>query len=75
MAQGENKDEVGAALSPRETEILEATARGLSAVGIASELAISPHTVRQHLKAIYRKFGVKNRTGLVVEMARNGLIS
>lgn len=74
MAPGENNRDVGRALSPREAEILQATARGLSAIAIAAELAISPHTVRQHLKAIYRKFGVKNRTGLVVAMARSGLI-
>lgn len=74
MLKGQQRKDAGRALSPREAEILDGTKRGLSAAAIAVELSISPHTVRQHLKTIYRKFEVKNRTGLVVEMARCGLI-
>lgn len=65
----------GKSLSPRESEILLGLAKGLTAIGIAETLAISPHTVRQHLKAIYRKWGVRNRTELVIALARSGMIS
>jgi len=51
-------------LSPRETEVLLALATGASTRELSSQLFISEHTVRNHLKAIYRKLGVHSRTEL-----------
>jgi orotate phosphoribosyltransferase-like protein len=39
--------------------------RGSSTAEIASELAVSVHTVQQHLKSIFDKVGVRNRRDLV----------
>ncbi|GAA1144941.1 hypothetical protein GCM10009630_49520 [Kribbella jejuensis] len=56
------------ALTPREQEITRAVARGLSNPEIAAELFLSPHTVRDHLKAIFAKVGVGSRGELVAKL-------
>lgn len=53
-----------ASLSPRETEVLLVLATGASTRELSAQLFISEHTVRNHLKAIYRKLGVHSRTEL-----------
>ena len=62
------------ALSPREHEILERTASGLSAPDIARELQISAATVKTHLRNIYEKLGVSERAAAVAEAMRRGLL-
>jgi DNA-binding NarL/FixJ family response regulator len=57
-------EEQRALLSPRETEVLLALATGASTRDLSAKLFISEHTVRNHLKAIYRKLGVHSRTEL-----------
>jgi DNA-binding NarL/FixJ family response regulator len=49
-------------LTPREAEILELVAEGLSNVQIGRELWVTAQTVKFHLSNIYRKLGVANRT-------------
>ena len=56
-------------LSPREQEVLHLLGRGLTTTAMAEELGISPHTIRDHLKHLYRKTGTKGRNELL------GLIS
>ena len=51
-------------LSGREREIALLLARGQSAKSIASALILSPWTVQDHIKAIYRKTGVAARSDL-----------
>ncbi len=51
-------------LSPRQFEIAEYAAVGATAKEIAKLLGISAHTVRQHLKEVYRRLGVANRIEL-----------
>lgn len=48
-------------LTRREREIIHELAQGLYYKEIASKTFISPETVKQHLKNIYRKMGVRNR--------------
>jgi two-component system response regulator DesR len=48
-------------VSPREREILDALRTGATNGEIASALALSPNTVKQHTSSIYRKLGVRNR--------------
>ena len=52
-------------LSEREREILSELAAGSRVPSIATRLFISPHTVRNHLKAIYRKLGVGSQAELI----------
>ena len=53
------------ALTAREQQVLECTARGLTNAQIARELHVTTHAVKFHLLAIYRKLGVANRTQAV----------
>ena len=48
-------------LSEREQEVLSLVATGSTNKEIASRLHLSPHTVKEHTSAIYRKLGVRNR--------------
>ena len=48
-------------LSPREREVLSLIATGATNKEIADDLHLSPHTVKEHTSAIYRKLGVRNR--------------
>ena len=49
-------------LTERETEILKALAKGMTTQAIGRELWVSVPTVKFHLRNVYRKLGVKNRT-------------
>lgn len=49
-------------LSPREQEVLALLAQGLTNPEIGLELTVSENTVRFHLKNIYEKLNVTNRT-------------
>lgn len=62
-------------LSPRETEVLELLAEGLSNKEIALELGLSPHTAKFHVTALLDKFGAETRTEAVVRAARAGLLT
>jgi DNA-binding CsgD family transcriptional regulator len=53
-------------LSAREREIASLLAQGHSAKSIASTLVISPWTVQDHIKAVYRKTGVTARSDLTL---------
>jgi DNA-binding NarL/FixJ family response regulator len=63
------------ALTPREREVLELLAQGLSNRRIAQDLSISEHTVKFHVNAILGKLGAQGRTEAVVQAARLGLIT
>jgi PAS domain S-box-containing protein len=52
-------------LSTREKQILVLLMQGLRVPAIAERLFISPSTVRNHLKAIYRKVGVSSQQQLI----------
>ena len=51
---------VGQALSPPELEVLQWTAAGLSAAGIAEALVKSEHTIVSHRRAVQAKLGARN---------------
>ena len=48
-------------LSPRERQIVELLASGARVVTIAQRLQLSPHTVRNHLKSIFRKLNLRGQ--------------
>ena len=52
-------------LTPREAEVLELVAAGLTNAAIAERLWISPGTVKKHLENVYAKLGVANRTAAI----------
>src|SRR3954451_580306 len=52
-------------LTARELDVTRAIARGLGTGEIAAELFLSPHTVRDHVKAVFEKVGVSSRGELV----------
>jgi DNA-binding CsgD family transcriptional regulator len=55
-------------LTPRETEIVELVAAGLTNAAIAERLWISPGTVKKHLENVYAKLGVGNRTAVATKL-------
>jgi DNA-binding NarL/FixJ family response regulator len=62
------------ALSERELEVLRGVARGRSNKIIAAELAISEHTVKNHLKNILSKLNADDRTHAVMIALKRGYI-
>src|SRR5918993_1122643 len=49
-------------LTARQREILEMVVEGLSNAEIAGRLYLSESTIKQHLRAVYKELGVRNRT-------------
>ena len=62
-------------LSDREMEVLSCVVRGMSNKEIASVLDISHQTVKNHVTAILRKFGVEDRTQAVVYALKRGWVT
>lgn len=60
-------------LTPREIDILELIAQGLSNAEIAAQLVISPKTVRNHVNRVYSKLGVDGRAQAIVLAHKAGL--
>jgi len=62
-------------LSEREREVLDLIAAGSTNREIAEELFLSPHTVKEHTSAVYRKLQARNRAEAVQRAQRIGLLS
>jgi LuxR family transcriptional regulator, maltose regulon positive regulatory protein len=62
-------------LSERELGVLQLIADGLTNQDIATQLFLSPHTVKVHARNIYGKLGVKNRTQAVAKGKSLGLLT
>ena len=54
-------------LTPRERQVLDLLAQGMTNRQIADALVISPNTVKRHLKAIFEKLGVNTRAAAVAK--------
>lgn len=61
-------------LTDRELEVLRALVKGLNNTQIADTLFISLNTVKTHLKNIFQKLGVDDRTGAVLHALRHQLL-
>jgi DNA-binding NarL/FixJ family response regulator len=62
-------------LTPREIEVLELLAEGLSNKTIAARLGISDQTVKFHVASVCGKLGAANRTDAVRRAIRRGLVT
>lgn len=62
-------------LTPREAEVLELLAGGLTNDEIADQLVISPHTVARHRENLMRKLGLHSKSELVKYAIRKGIIA
>jgi DNA-binding NarL/FixJ family response regulator len=61
------------ALSQRESEVLALLVEGLSNRLIAAQLVVGEETVKTHLRSIYRKLGVNDRSRAVATVLRLGI--
>jgi PAS domain S-box-containing protein len=61
----------GRELSARQTEIVARLVAGERPADVARSMFLSPSTVRNHLAAIYRKFGVHSEAELLATLLRN----
>ena len=69
------RSEIAAAgRDPREVQILDNIAQGMTNKEVAYALAISEQTVKNHMSSILRKLSVNDRTQAVVYAIRQGWI-
>ncbi|MEU0571144.1 response regulator transcription factor [Nonomuraea sp. NPDC005983] len=61
-------------LTPRESQVLERVARGLSNAEISEALGISTPTVKDHVSAILAKLGVRDRLHATIYAYESGLV-
>lgn len=61
-------------LTARELEIVALMAKGRSTAGMAEQLSLSPHTVRNHVRNILGKLGAHSKLEAVVVASRLGLV-
>ena len=71
---GQDAAPIFAPLSPREVEILDNIAQGMTNKQVAFALSISEQTVKNHMSSILRKLSVNDRTQAVVYAMRQGWI-
>jgi DNA-binding NarL/FixJ family response regulator len=61
-------------LAPRELEVLRVLATGLSTEEAASQLRITVHTLRTHLKKAMTKLGARSKLEAIILALREGLV-
>lgn len=71
VRQDRGIEDAGIALTSREKEILELMSEGTQNKIIAARLDLSENTVKVHVRSIYRKMQVRNRTEAVSQFFRS----
>ena len=74
VAQAQQPKAQDELLSPRQVEILQGIADGLSTKQVARDLGITQKTVHNHLNAIYRRLDTQSLTHAVLSAVRLGII-
>lgn len=74
VAVGKGVDRRAARLTARELQVLDLVASGSPTTAIASRLAISPLTVRNHVQRALRKIGAHSKAEAVAYAIRHGLL-
>ncbi len=64
----------GTELSPRQQQVLELMAEGMTNIEIGEQLGITERTVKAYAQELYSKLEVSNRAGAVAEAAKQGLL-
>jgi two-component system, NarL family, response regulator LiaR len=64
-----------AALTERETEVLQLLARGATNKSIAQALGVGEATVKSHVSSLLAKLGLKSRTQAALHALREGWVS
>jgi two-component system response regulator DesR len=67
-------DQPPSLLTEREREVLEMIAAGSTNREIAESLYLSPHTVKDHTSALYRKMKARNRAEAILRAQRLGIL-
>ena len=71
---GDPSEGGSAPLSKREREILQKVADGATTRQVATDLGISPHTVKTHLERIFEKLAANDRAQAVAIAIRQGIV-
>lgn len=66
--------QVGPTLSPRQEQVLELIAEGLTNSEIGERLGITERTVKAYAQELYTRLDVSNRAGAVGEAVRRGIL-
>jgi DNA-binding NarL/FixJ family response regulator len=73
-AESQTDDDLAAALTAREREVLELLAAGLPQAAIAKTLVLSPKTVGTHIQNVLAKLDVHSRAEAVAVAYRSGVV-
>jgi DNA-binding NarL/FixJ family response regulator len=63
------------ALTPREREVIDGMARGMTYDEVASSLGVRVNTIRSHIRSIYEKLDASTKTEAVMTALRRGLLT
>lgn len=61
-------------LKPREVDILRGVAKGLTNAHIGRGLCVSEDSIKQYLRAVYRKLGARDRASAVAIAYDRGIL-
>jgi pSer/pThr/pTyr-binding forkhead associated (FHA) protein len=65
---------LGPSLSPRQQQVLERMAEGMTNKEIGAELGVTERTVKAYAQELYDKLDARNRAGAVAEAMKRGLL-
>lgn len=73
MTTGTNQ-ETAVHLTPREQEVITHLAKGYTYAQISEQLEITENTLKTHIKRIYSKLNVHNRTQAILATQKLGIL-